>query len=281
MSLILLTGGGGKTARRVAAQLTERRLDHRVASRSSTGPGSARFDWSLPQTFDAALDGVNALYLVAPPGDAEPLPVMLPFLQRALDKGVTRFVLLSASSLEENGPVMGAVHGWLSLHVPSWIVLRPTWFMQNFSEQQHLPTILSDDAIYSATENGRVSFIDAEDIAAVAVVALTDPGFPNGDLILTGPECLSYDDVAALISSAAGREIHHRRLSAEHLTDWFVKGGIPATFAPTLAAMDTAISLGAEDRTTQEVLKITGRLPGSFEAFVTRNAAVWKCTRGA
>lgn len=276
MSLILVTGGGGKTARRVSAQLAERGIEHRVASRSATGPGSVGFDWSLPQTHDAALDGVTAVYLEAPPGAVDPLSVMLPFLQRALDKGVTRFVLLSASSLEENGPMMGAVHGWLHLNMPSWIVLRPTWFMQNFSEQQHLPTILADGTIYSATKDGRVSFIDAEDIAAVAVVALTEPEFANGDLILTGPDRLSYDDVAALISTAAGREIHHRRLSAEDLTDWFVKGGMPGSFAPALAAMDTAISLGAEDRTTQEVLNITGRPPGSFQAFAARNAPVWK-----
>ena len=278
MSLILVTGGGGKTARRVSAQLAERGLEHRVASRSATGPGSVRFDWTLPQTHDAALDGATAVYLVAPPGVAEPLPVMLPFLQRALKKGVARFVLLSASALEENGPVMGAVHGWLRVHVPSWVVLRPTWFMQNFSEQQHLPTILADGAIYSATTDGRVSFIDAEDIAAVAVVALTKPGFASGDLILTGPDCLSYDDVAALISTAAGREIRHRRLSAEDLTEWFIKGGIPGSFAPALAAMDTAISLGAEDRTTQDVFNITGRPPGSFREFAARNASVWKVT---
>jgi ergot alkaloid biosynthesis protein len=275
MSLILVTGGGGKTARRVASQLAERGLEHRVASRSATGPGSVRFDWTLPQTHDAALDGATAVYLVAPPGVAEPLPVMLPFLQRALKKGVTRFVLLSASALEENGPVMGAVHGWLRVNVPSWIVLRPTWFMQNFSEQQHLPTILADGAIYSATTDGRVSFIDAEDIAAVAVVALTQPGFASGDFILTGPDCLSYDDVAALISTAAGREIQHRRLSAEDLTEWFIKGGMPGSFAPALAAMDTAISLGAEDRTTQDVFNITGRPPGSFREFAARNASVW------
>lgn len=275
MSLILVTGGGGKTARRVSAQLAERGLEHRVASRSATGPGSVRFDWTLPQTHDAALDGVTAVYLVAPPGVAEPLPVMLPFLQRALKKGVTRFVLLSASALEENGPVMGAIHGWLRVHVPSWVVLRPTWFMQNFSEQQHLPTILADGAIYSATMDGRVSFIDAEDIAAVAVVALTEPGFASGDLILTGPDCLSYDDVASLISTAAGRKIQHRRLSAEDLTEWFIKGGMPGSFAPALAAMDTAISLGAEDRTTQDVFNITGRPPGSFREFAARNASVW------
>ncbi|MDB5537731.1 MAG: ergot alkaloid biosynthesis protein [Devosia sp.] len=276
MSLILVTGGSGKTGRRVAARLAERGIAYRVASRSATGPSTVHFDWSLPQTHDATLESVVAIYLVAPTGVMEPLPVMQPFLERALDKGVTRFVLLSASSLEENGPVMGAVHGWLRQNVPSWVVLRPTWFMQNFSEQQHRPTILAEDAIYSATQDGRVGFIDAEDIAAVAIEALTDSEFANGDLILTGPATLSYDEVARLIARAVGRDIRHRRLTASDLTDWFVTGGVPAAFAPTLAAMDTAISLGAENRTTQHVFDSTGRDPGSFEDFVIRNAAAWK-----
>jgi uncharacterized protein YbjT (DUF2867 family) len=276
MSLVLVTGGSGKTGRRVAAQLAERGIEHRIASRSATGAGTVPFDWSLPQTYDAALDGVGAIYLVAPPGVMEPLAVMQPFLERSLAKGVTRFVLLSASSLEEDGPVMGAVHGWLRRNAPSWVVLRPTWFMQNFSEQQYLPTILAEDAIYSATENGRVGFIDAEDIAAVAVEALTNPAFANGDLILTGPATLTYDEVAQHIGKAAGRVIRHRRVTASDMTDWLVTGGVPVAFAPILAAMDTAISLGAEDRTTDAVFESIRRVPGTFEDFVSRNAATWK-----
>ena len=94
--------------RRVAAQLAEGRFEHRVASRSSTGTGSVRFDWSFPQ----ALDGVSV---------AEPLSIILPFLQRALEKSVMRFVPLSASALDDR-PLMSAVHGWLRLHVPSWFM---------------------------------------------------------------------------------------------------------------------------------------------------------------
>lgn len=276
MSTILITGGSGKTGRRIATQLAARGIEHRVASRSASGLGTVHFDWSLPQTYDDALAGAGAIYLVAPTGVVEPLPVMQPFLERALGKGVTRFVLLSASSLEENGPVMGSVHGWLRRNVVSWIVLRPSWFMQNFSEQQHLPTILAEDAIYSATGNGRVGFIDAEDIAAVAVEALTDASFANGELILTGPATLSYDEVAQVIAKSVGRDIHHRHLTANAMVDWFVKGGVPAPFAPTLVAMDTAISLGAEDKTTQHVFETIGRAPGSFEDFAVRNVAVWK-----
>ena len=171
--------------------------------------------------------------------------------------------------------MMGQVHAWLKSNVPSWIILRPTWFMQNFSEQQHLPTIVGEDAIFSATGEGRVGFIDAEDIAAVAAAALTALEFPSGELILTRPETLSYDQVAALLTNATGREIHHRRLSEQQMAERFVAFGVPDGFAAGLAAMDSAIATGAEDRTTDNVARVTRRPAGSFQSFVKRNAAAW------
>ncbi|MFH1518180.1 MAG: hypothetical protein ABIH17_09925 [Pseudomonadota bacterium] len=93
--------------------------------------------------------------------------------------------------------------------------------------------------------------------------------------MLTGPAAISYDTVAQLIGKAAGRDIRHRRLTASGMADWFVRGGVPAAFAPTLAAMDTAIAQGAEDRMTEAVFDSIGRAPGSFEAFAKRTAAEW------
>lgn len=278
MSRILVTGASGKTGRRVVEHLVGMGIQPRSALRTAKGSDSVRFDWTAPETHLEALDGVGAVYLVAPPGSVDPLSVMLPFLQQALQSGVTRFVLLSASSLEEGGPMMGQVHAWLRSNAPSWIVLRPTWFMQNFSEQQHLPTIVGDDAIYSATGEGRVGFIDAEDIAAVAAVALTAPDFKSGELILTGPETLSYDRVATLVGQAAGREIHHRRLSEAQMAERFVTFGVPEGFASALAAMDSAIAAGAEDRTTDDVTTATGRPAGTFQGFVARSAGAWAKT---
>lgn len=178
---ILITGGTGKTGSRVAHSLRERGIEPRLASRSPKGAASVRFDWRDTATFPVALADVRAVYLVAPTDTAEPLDAMRPFLEQAIGSGVDRFVLLSASSLEEGGPMMGAVHAFLKRHALHWAVLRPTWFMQNFSEGPHLPTIRDEGAIYSATGDGRVPFIDAGDIADVATQALVDPLFPNRD----------------------------------------------------------------------------------------------------
>lgn len=272
---ILVTGGRGKTARRVTARLRALGFEARVASRSPDAPGDVRFDWADPGTHATALAGVRAAYLVAPTGVADPLAAMLPFLAHAVRAGVRRFVLLSASSLEMDGPLMGGVHGWLARHAEQWAVLRPTWFMQNFSEAQHLPTIRRDGAIYSATDRGRIGFIDADDIAAVAAVALTAPTSPDRDMILTGPELLSYADVAAHISAASGRAVEHVPLSEPDLAARLRSGGIPREYATMLAAMDTAIARGAEERLSPEVQRALGRPPNSFAAFAARTAATW------
>ena len=275
--IILITGGTGKVGRRIAAQLRDSGVTPRVATRQVRRPGEVRFDWADPGSFDAALRGVGTVYLVAPPSTAGgTLAAMRPFLDHAMSRGVGRFVLQSASALEAGGPMMGAVHTYLRAHAPRWAVLRPTWFMQNFSEQQHLPTIRDEGAIYSATGDGRVAFIAAEDIAAVAARALTEPAFPDRDLVLTGPQPLSYDEVAAVVAGVIGRPVVHRRLQESELACRFAQGGMDAAHARTLAAMDTAIARGSEDRVTDGVRAVTGRSPGDFRAFAEANADVWR-----
>ncbi|MBX9608611.1 MAG: ergot alkaloid biosynthesis protein [Gammaproteobacteria bacterium] len=273
---ILVTGGTGKTGRRVAGLLRGRGTEVLVASRTPQGAAQVRFDWADAGSYQAAIDRVGAAYLVAPAGPTDLLAAMTPFLERAVEAGVRRFVLLSASSLDEGGPMMGAVHAWLRTHAPEWVVLRPTWFMQNFSEAQHLHTIRDEGTIHSATGDGRVAFIDADDIAAVAVRALMDPGVLSGELILTGPEALSYGAVAALIATASGRSVTHRRESVAGMAARFEQGGVPAAFAGALAAMDGAIAGGAEDRITGEVERVIGSPPRGFAAFAGANVSVWR-----
>lgn len=274
MSVTLITGGTGKTGRRIAALLSATGRAVRPVARTA-GVETVRFDWTDQTTFDPALDGVSAIYLLAPSNVAEPLDAMRPFLDRALQQGVRRLVLLSASSLPKGGPMMGAVHAYLEENAPEWAVLRPTWFMQNFSEQQHLATIRDEGRIYSATADGRIPFIDAGDIAAVAAEALTSAVPFNRDMILTGPASLSYDDVARMIGVATGKRIEHIRLTEDELAGRFVATGMQPVYARVLAALDTAIAHGSEAQVSSEVPTILGRPARSFEAFVATERAAW------
>jgi ergot alkaloid biosynthesis protein len=237
--------------------------------------GSVYFDWTKQATWDAALDGVTSVYLVAPPLVTDAVRLMIDFGRYALERGVKRFVLLSASLLPLGGPAQGQVHLWLKENAPEWSVMRPSWFMQNFSEGQHLETILKMDKIYSATDNGRVPFISVDDIAAVAKTLLTSVSPFNQDFILTGSQLLCYDEIADLISKETGRLITHARVSTDELMKLYTSRGLSEAYARTLAAMDAAIATGAEERTTTWVYDLTKRNPKAFEEFVRSEKNVW------
>ena len=272
---ILITGGTGKTGRRVAAKLSTNGHDPVVASRSGKD-GTVRFDWSDPVTYAETVNGIDAAYLVAPSGEFDLVTAMRPFIDTLISAGVGRLMLLSAASLDRGGPMMGAVHDYLADHAPRWTVLRPSWFMQNFTEQQHSRTIVAENTIYSAAGDGRVGWIDADDIAAVAAAVLVDDSRDNGDLVLTGPEALSYDMLAGTIGDAVDRTITHTRLTVDQLAARFEEVGMPPAYAATLAGMDGAIEAGKGDFTTTTVADLTGTAATSFSRFAEDNKAAWQ-----
>lgn len=270
---ILITGGTGKTGQLVARQLALRGIGTRIAARNPSSPDQLRFEWNDPATHVPALKGIGAVYLVAPTDQTEHLSVMRPFLERAVAQVPGRLVLLSASSLEEGDPMMGEVHAWLAAHAPLWTVLRPTWFMQNFTTR-HRYSILEEGCLYSATGDGRVPFIDAADIAAVATEALTSSTLACGEHVLTGSEALTYDEVASAISASIRIPVRHCRLSVSELAARYAASGIPSSYALTLAGMDGAIAAGSENRITLEVERITGRPANSFARFLEGQSAL-------
>ncbi|AJQ94208.1 ergot alkaloid biosynthesis protein [Gynuella sunshinyii] len=273
---ILVTGGTGKTGRNVVEQLQQQGFIPRIATRNPMAPDTVRFDWKDPSAFQDAFEGIDAVYLVAPTDDFDSLGAMQNGLSAALDAGIKRFVLLSASSLEEGGPMMGAVHAWLRENAQQWAVLRPSWFMENLSEGQHRNSIKMESTIYSATQHGRIGFISAQDIARCAATLLTSPQVENNDHILTGPEAISYDHIAEILSRHLGKTIQHKCVSTAELAKRFRNLGYPEDYADGIAAMDEAISIGSENHISTNVKAITGISPVSMNTFVQNNIEAWK-----
>jgi uncharacterized protein YbjT (DUF2867 family) len=265
---VLVIGGTGTTGSRVAIALRARDFPARVASRR-VAPGRVRFDWADPRTHSPALDGVRGVYLVAPVGVADPAPLVAPFLDVAREHGVRRVVLLSSSAVPEGAPGLGELHRMVREGVPEPTVLRPSWFMQNLlGDHPHARSARTDGEIVTATGSGRVGFVDAGDIAAVAVHALVDGVPRTGEYLLTGPEALGYDDVAGVLSEITGRPVRHRSASVAELTARLVAAGYPPDFSAMLAALDADIARGTEDRITSAVQDVTGRPPRSFREVV-------------
>lgn len=275
MSAVLVTGGTGTTGSRVARRLAAEGHDVRVGTRSPAQEGEVPFDWFDPGTHESAMTNIDAIYLVAPTNVWKVLDAMRGGLETALALGVRRFALLSSSAFPEGSPMMGEVHAYLRAHAPEWIVLRPSWFMQNLINQ-HGSTIRTNGAIYTATGNGRVPLIDADDIAAVATRALVDENMPSGELVLTGPEALSYDEVAESLSASLGRPITHHTLDGDTLAARLQASGLEPAYAGLLAALDLAIATGSEDRVTDTVARVTGRPPADLITFINTEIGRWQ-----
>lgn len=269
---ILILGARGKTGQRLSRHLGAQGITLRRATRTPSAIDEIAFDWSNTALARVAFEGVQRAYIVAPTDRSDHAEVMLPVLGHAVRAGVQRLVLLSAETLERGGPMMGQVHDWIADHAPQWAVLRPSWFMQNFAESRHMDQARRDGVIYSATGQGRVGFIDADDIARVAAAALTaDEGW-NRDLILTGPQALTYDDVAAHLSRHLGHPVRHVALTEDELAQRLEEQGLPSDYARVLAAMDTAIAAGAAERLSAAVEQVTGEPPRRLADCMARDA---------
>ncbi|KAG5951671.1 hypothetical protein E4U53_002541 [Claviceps sorghi] len=283
---ILLKGGNGKTARHIATLLHEANVPFVIGSRSSTPEtiGCHRsFDWLSEATFDnvVSVDGdmepVSVVWLVPPP-ILELAPPVIRFINFASSRGVRRFVLLSASIIDKGGPAMGQIHAHLdSLEGISYTVLRPTWFMENFSTGGDFlfETIRKEDKFYSAAEDAKVPLISVMDIARVAFRALTAPALENKDHILLGPELLSYDDVAATLSRTLGRKIIHARVTESELAEKLQEGGMPAEEATMHASLDSIIKAGGDERLNTAVRDLSGQEPRRLSDFVSDHKDAW------
>ncbi|SEK05951.1 NmrA family NAD(P)-binding protein [Paenibacillus polymyxa] len=280
-NITLITGANGKTGSRVAAKLTQLQYPVRLAGRTKPGNWEGTdyvyFDWYDESTHTQALMNVDKIYLVVPVLDVNPAKVMIPFIERALREGVQRFVLLGSASVPEDGPVFGPVHQALRRLAPEWAVLQPSYFMENFTEGQHVETIKNNKAIYSATQNGRIGFVSADDIAEVGVRALIDDKPHNTAHVITGPQTLTYNEVAEIIRKSTVQPIQHISLSDEELKAGMVRAGMPEEYADMLAGLDRRIrENGSEDQVTDTVKLVTGRCPVSFEQFVLSHRNSWK-----
>ncbi|MFV9834326.1 NmrA family NAD(P)-binding protein [Bacillus stercoris] len=274
---ILITGGTGTVGSRIASRLIKLGYRVRIASRKKGELANAEyvyFDWMDASSYTPALEQVKDIYLVAPVGVLDPAPYVLPFLKEAKRLGVKRVVMQSASVVSENGPVFGALHQAVR-EFPEWTVLRPSYFMQNFINVQHQMSIQNEGRIVTASGEGKLGFIDADDIAETAVRALTDAVPHQTHHILTGPEALSYAEAAEIIGAAAGRRVKHVSISRSELQNRMAAAGLPADYASFMAGLDEAISHGAEHRVTDTVKRVTGKEPRSLSEFAAAHAAYW------
>jgi uncharacterized protein YbjT (DUF2867 family) len=266
----LVLGGTGKTGRRVAHRLAARGLPVRVGSRFGEPP----FDWEDEATWMPALRDVGSVYIsyfpdIAVPGAVE---AVRSFAELAVGSGVRRLVLLSGRGEEEAQRAERVVQE----AGVGWTIVRSSWFSQNFSENYLLEPILDGEVVLPAGDIPE-PFADTDDIADVAVAALTEEGHTGQIYELTGPRLLTFAEAIAEISQASGRKIHFVPIAVEQYASVLAEQDVPAEYVWLLTYLFSEVLDGRNAYLTDGVRRALGREPRDFADYARDTAAtgVW------
>jgi uncharacterized protein YbjT (DUF2867 family) len=260
---VLVVNGTGKTGRRVVDRLWARGVPTRVGSRSGNPP----FDWADPSTWERALEGMNAAYVAYPdlaPGGPDAVGA---FSELAVGNGTRRLVLLGGRGEEEAERTEEA----LKQSGADWTVIRSSFFMQGFSESVFLDPLLAGEL---ALPVDRVAepFVDADDIADVAIAALGDQRHAGRVYDLTGPRLLRFDEAVAEIARASGRPMRYVPLTMEEFATAMAREGVPEEDVALLGHLFTEVLDGRNSYLGHGVEEALGRPPRDFSEYA-RNAA--------
>jgi uncharacterized protein YbjT (DUF2867 family) len=273
---ILVIGSNGKTGRRVMERLNARGIPARGASRSSAIP----FDWARPDTWEAALHGVGPVYVtyypdLALPGAVEAIGALT---ELARKRRVPRLVLLSGRGEEEAQRCEQIVRG----SGVDFSIVRCSWFNQNFSESMFLDGILAGELVLPASNlHVPEPFVDADDIADVAVAALTDDRHIGQVYEMTGPRALTFTEAVAEISRATGRDIRITQIPLDHYLAGMKDAGVPAPFVQLVDMLFRVVLDGRNAKVMDGVQRALGRTPKDFSAFARDAAAAGLWSRTA
>src|SRR5262245_58944041 len=266
----LVLGGTGKTGRRVVERLTARGIPTRVGSRSAQPP----FDWEDRSTWAPALRDVKSVYVsyypdIAAPGAAETVGA---FAELAVRSGVPRLVLLAGRGEAEAEHAEQAVRA----SGADLTILRSTWFSQNFSESYWLDDVVSGEVALPGGDTPE-PFVDADDIADVAVAALTEDRHTGQLYELTGPRLLTFAEAVDEISRATGREVRYVPISIQEYAAAAAEQGVPGEVIDLLTYLFGEVLDGRNAHLADGVQRALGREPRDFADYALDAAAtgVW------
>ncbi|RUM93546.1 MAG: NmrA family transcriptional regulator [Thiothrix sp.] len=269
-SPILIIGKNGKTGSRVNQRLQARGYETRPVSRSTT----PTFNWEKPETWRLAIEGTRSAYVTYQPDLAVPnaLPTIKEFMCVAADAGLEHIVLLSGRG--EDGAQRAEDE--LKASGISWNIVRASWFTQNFSESFMLEGILAGELVLPAGDIVE-PFIDADDIADVAVAVLTESTHRNKLFEVTGPRALTFAQCIEEISAAIGRPVKYTSIPVDVYINALNEQGVPGDMQWLLRELFTVVFDGRNCKVMSGVEEALGRPATDFRTYVqkTVESGVW------
>jgi uncharacterized protein YbjT (DUF2867 family) len=271
---VVVLGATGKTGRRVAERLEALGVPVRRASRGTT----PRFDWEDPPTWAPVLEGATAVYVAYVPDLAIPgAPQTVTRLSEvARDAGVRRLVLLSGRGETEAQRAEQLV----AEVFPRRTVVRCAFFAQNFDESFLLEPLLAGE-LALPVDGVAEPFVDLEDVAEVAVAALTDDAHAGEVYELTGPRLLTFADAVGEIGAAAGRDLRYVPVPMADFTAGLAAVGVPDDEIGLLEYLFTEVLDGRGAWVADGVQRALGRPARDFRDYAVREASDWVPGSGA
>jgi len=260
---ILIIGKNGKTGARVNQRLQTLGYATRAVSRSTT----PSFDWQNPSTWEFAIKGASSAYVTYQPDLAVPSAeaTIKAFVRVAAEAGLEHIVLLSGRGEEGAQRAEQILIG----SGISWNIVRCSWFSQNFSESFMLEGILGGELVLPASDTVE-PFIDADDIADVAVATLTDPSHRNKLYELTGPRALSFTQCVEEISAALGKPVKYTGIPVDDYIKALNEQGVPEDYQWLLRELFTVVFDGRNSQVMAGIEEALGRPATDFKTYVQK-----------
>lgn len=280
--MILVTGATGKVGSEAVRLLSRRGLPVRALVRNrekaealaTAGAEIAEGDFEVPDTVDAALTGITSVILVSPAVPKQELYVV----DSAVRSGVGHVVKIT-SKASADSPIarrrgQAEIEAGLVASGLSYTLLRANAYMQNVLSLA--PAIVRASGFGSSAGTGRVGMIDARDVAAVAAEIAAAPALHNGKTYwLTGPELISYTDIAAALSELLGRPITYHERTFEQDKEAMIRAGVPAPTAEMNAQAFSLIAEGDAAWLSRDVPALLHRPARPFEQFAADYATTF------
>lgn len=276
MAKTLVIGASGTVGSELVTQLTDKGHEVvRATSKAATAATQVHLNLVTGHGLAQAFEGVDKLFMLAPPGHTNQDVLLAPVIDQARKSGLRKVVLMSAmgANADDNAPLRKAERALQGSGL-AWNVIRPNWFMQNFNTFW-LHGIVHQSKISLPVAQAKGSFIDARDIASVAAQLLSTADFDNRDFDLTGPRALDHAEVAFILSQETGRTITFEDITPDALRQGLLAAQLPADYVEFLLLILSYFKMGYSERMTDAVQNITGRGPRSFEAYAKDYRAVW------